>query len=131
MKEAAARIKINRLLEAAGWRFFADDSGAANIQLEPNVTLRKQELEVLGDNFQTSAKGFVDFLLLDAKGFPLIVLEAKAEDKNPLIGKEQRQPRIDRSVREKDPRRSRPRMGRRDHGNVTGQGSHTPVFVIP
>jgi hypothetical protein len=25
MKEAAARIKINKLLEAAGWRFFADD----------------------------------------------------------------------------------------------------------
>ena len=28
-------------------------------------------------------------MLLDAKGFPLIVLEAKAEDKNPLVGKEQ------------------------------------------
>lgn len=27
--------------------------------------------------------------MLDARGFPLIVLEAKAEDKNPLIGKEQ------------------------------------------
>ena len=24
MKEAAARIKINKLLENAGWRFFAD-----------------------------------------------------------------------------------------------------------
>jgi type I restriction enzyme R subunit len=24
MKEATARIKINKLLEAAGWRFFAD-----------------------------------------------------------------------------------------------------------
>ncbi len=28
-------------------------------------------------------------MLLDAKGFPLIVLEAKSEDKNPLVGKEQ------------------------------------------
>ena len=28
-------------------------------------------------------------MLLDAKGFPLIVLEAKAEDKNPLAAKEQ------------------------------------------
>lgn len=27
--------------------------------------------------------------LLEAKGFPLIVLEAKAENKNPLVGKEQ------------------------------------------
>jgi hypothetical protein len=24
MKEAAARIKINKLLEAAGWRFFSE-----------------------------------------------------------------------------------------------------------
>ena len=31
----------------------------------------------------------MDFLLLDAKGFPLIVLEAKAENRNPLTGKEQ------------------------------------------
>jgi hypothetical protein len=33
MKEAAARIKINKLLEAAGWRFFADGKLPANIQL--------------------------------------------------------------------------------------------------
>ncbi len=26
-KEATARIKVNRLLEAAGWRFFNDDNG--------------------------------------------------------------------------------------------------------
>ena len=31
----------------------------------------------------------MDFLLLDAKGFPLLVLEAKSEDKSPLVGKEQ------------------------------------------
>lgn len=40
-------------------------------------------------DFERAGRGFVDFLLLDARGFPLIVLEAKAEDKNPLIGKEQ------------------------------------------
>lgn len=32
MKEAAARIKINKLLENAGWRFLADASGPANIR---------------------------------------------------------------------------------------------------
>ena len=31
MKEATARIKINKLLEAAGWRFFPDSNGPANI----------------------------------------------------------------------------------------------------
>ncbi len=89
MKEATARIKINKLLEAAGWRFFQDGSAAANIRLEPSVTLKSGDLDTLGDNFEKTKKGFVDFLLLDARGFPLLVLEAKAEDKNPLIGKEQ------------------------------------------
>jgi type I restriction enzyme R subunit len=28
-KEAQARIKINKLLEEAGWRFFDDDKGSA------------------------------------------------------------------------------------------------------
>jgi type I restriction enzyme R subunit len=89
MKEASARIKINKLLEAAGWRFFADSSGPANIQLEPSVTLKTQDLDALGEDFEKVSKGFIDFLLLNEKGFPFIVLEAKAENKNPLVGKEQ------------------------------------------
>ncbi|HQN45916.1 MAG TPA: DEAD/DEAH box helicase family protein, partial [Rugosibacter sp.] len=89
MKEATARIKINKLLEAAGWRFFAEGGAPANIRLEANATLKSADLDALGENFEKTGKGFIDFLLLDAKGFPLIVLEAKSEDKNPLVGKEQ------------------------------------------
>ena len=89
MKEAAARIKINKLLENAGWRFFADSKGPANIQLEPSVTVKTQDLDALGEDFEKSSKGFIDFLLLNEKSFPFIVLEAKAEDKSPLMGKEQ------------------------------------------
>lgn len=89
MKEAAARIKINKLLEAAGWRFFSDSNGPANIQLEPSVTIKTQELDALGNDFEKASKGFIDFLLLNEKGFPFIVLEAKAENKHPLVGKEQ------------------------------------------
>src|ERR1035437_8147323 len=88
-KEATARIKINKLLEAAGWRFFQEGNTPANIRLEPSVTIKSTDLDALGDNFEKTTKGFVDFLLLDAKGFPLLVLEAKAEDKNPLVAKEQ------------------------------------------
>jgi len=88
-KEATARIKINKLLEKAGWRFFPEGSAPANIRLEPSVTIKSSDLEALGENFEKTSKGFIDFLLLDNKGFPLIVLEAKSEDKNPLIGKEQ------------------------------------------
>ena len=88
-KEATARIKINKLLEGAGWRFFQEGSAPANIRLEPSVTIKSTDLDALGENFEKAERGFVDFLLLDAKGFPFIVLEAKAEDKNPLIAKEQ------------------------------------------
>jgi type I restriction enzyme R subunit len=89
MKEATARIKINKLLEASGWRFFADGDSPANICLEPKVKIKKDDLDALGDDFEKVKNGFIDFLLLNEKGFPFIVLEAKAEDKNPLVGKEQ------------------------------------------
>ena len=89
VKEATARIKINKLLEVAGWRFFADGKSPANIQLEPSITIKTQDLDALGQDFEKSSKGFIDFLLLNEKGFPFIVLEAKAEDKSPLVGKEQ------------------------------------------
>ena len=89
VKEATARIKINKLLELAGWRFFADGKSPANIQLEPSISIKTQDLDKIGDNFEKSSKGFIDFLLLNEKGFPFIVLEAKAEDKSPLVGKEQ------------------------------------------
>ena len=88
-KEAKARIKINKLLEAAGWRFFDDENGPANIQLEANVKITKKQIDEYGENFEKIKNGFVDFLLLDENGKPFIVLEAKSEDIDPLVGKEQ------------------------------------------
>jgi len=88
-KEAQARIRINHLLEEAGWRFFDDAEGSANIALEPHVKITRSELDAFGDNFDQVRSGFVDFLLLDEGGFPFIVLEAKSADKHPLVGKEQ------------------------------------------
>ncbi len=58
-KEATARIKINQLLEAAGWRFFAAGNKPANIRLEPSVTIKSSELDALGDNFEKASKGFI------------------------------------------------------------------------
>jgi type I restriction enzyme R subunit len=88
-KEATARIKINRLLEAVGWRFFPEGGAPANIRLEPAVAIKQTDIDALGEDFERTERGFVDFLLLDGRGFPLVVLEAKAEGKNPLTGKEQ------------------------------------------
>jgi len=89
VNEATARIKINHLLEESGWRFFANGDGPANIVLEPKVAIKPQQLEALGEDFENTAYGHIDFLLLDSKGFPLLVLEAKSEEKQPLVGKEQ------------------------------------------
>ncbi len=89
MNEATARIKINRLLENAGWRFFDEGEKPANIRLESGVTITTSDLDGFGDNFEKASRGVVDFLLLDDRGRPLIVLEAKSEDKKPLVGKEQ------------------------------------------
>lgn len=79
-KEAKARIKINTLLQDSGWRFFDDKMGVKNIEVEGNVNL-----ESLGDDFE-KGKGFIDYLLLDTKGFPLTVLEAKSGSKDPVAG---------------------------------------------
>ena len=58
-KEAMARIKINRPLEAAGASSMT--SGPANVVLEPNVKLKPEHIESLGADFEKSAKGFIDF----------------------------------------------------------------------
>jgi len=89
MNEAIARIKINRMLEKAGWRFFDTPEGSANIILEGKTSLKKADIDNLGRNFEKLKAGYVDFLLLDEDGFPFIVLEAKREEKSPLDGKEQ------------------------------------------
>lgn len=83
-KEAKARIKINKLLEEAGWRFFDNQQGKATIKLESSI-----KFEELGEDFEHAKHGFIDFLLTDENQNPLIVLEAKKESLNPLVGKEQ------------------------------------------
>jgi type I restriction enzyme R subunit len=87
--EAKARIKINRLLEAAGWRFEDGPEGPANIQLEAGV-----KYSDLGDDLENAVSrsgqsGAIDFLLLDKDKRPLVVLEAKKEAIEPLSAKEQ------------------------------------------
>ncbi len=87
-KEAKARIRINELLQRAGWRFFDDPTGPANIALEAGVKLKKSILDEFGADFEKATNGFVDYLLLDGRSFPAAVLEAKRESLDPLIGKE-------------------------------------------
>jgi len=60
-KEAQARIKINKLLEQAGWRFFdlpagkaGNEKGQANISLEPNVKITQKDINAFGKDFEST-----------------------------------------------------------------------------
>jgi type I restriction enzyme R subunit len=75
-KEAQARLKINKLLEESDWVLIETPTQRCNVRVEIKTDT-------------SGNRGFVDYVLLDDKGFPLVVLEAKNEDKEPLIGKEQ------------------------------------------
>lgn len=77
-KEADARVKIDALLKQAGWRFSDNEQGKKNIILENTIHFE-----------QSNKKGAADYVLLDDDGKPLVVIEAKKAQKNPLNGKEQ------------------------------------------
>jgi type I restriction enzyme R subunit len=75
-KEAQARLRINKLLEESDWVLVDTDSQRGNVKVETKIE-------------HEGNRGFIDYVLLDSKGFPLVVVEAKNEDKDPLVGKEQ------------------------------------------
>lgn len=80
-KEAKARLKINKLLEDAGWRLIDSDSGRSNVDVETKVDL--------GDDFENTHNGYTDYQLLDNNQKPIAILEAKRESIPPLSAKEQ------------------------------------------
>lgn len=87
--EAHARIKINQLLEEAGWRFFDNEEGKANILLENHVKISQKEIDAWGNDYEKTKNGSLDFLLVDSDNKPICVLEAKKESLHPLVAKEQ------------------------------------------
>ncbi len=87
--EAHARIKINQLLEEAGWRFFDNAEGQANILLENHVRITQNEIDAWGNDYEKTKNGSLDFLLVDSNNKPICVLEAKKESLHPLVAKEQ------------------------------------------
>lgn len=91
-KEALSRVKIDEKLKAAGWRFFPDQNGNANVSLELKTKLdviTKNDLENIDENYTNARNGFADYILKDEYGKPLVVLEAKRTKIHPLSAKEQ------------------------------------------
>lgn len=75
-KEAQARLRINQLLEESGWVLVGSEDRPSNVRVETQVN-------------SGGTRGFADYVLHDHRNFPLAVIEAKNEDKDPLVGKEQ------------------------------------------
>jgi restriction endonuclease S subunit len=63
-KEATVRVKINKRLETAGWRFFPEGNVPANIRLEPSVTIKSSDLDALGEKIVDWDWGFSIFVNL-------------------------------------------------------------------
>ncbi len=87
--EAQARIKINQLLTEAGWKFFDNEAGKANILLENHIKITQTEIDAWGNDYEKTKGGSLDFLLTDSNNKPICVLEAKKESLHPLVAKEQ------------------------------------------
>ena len=75
-KEAQARLRINKLLEESGWVLVETPTQRVNVRVETRVN-------------SNGERGFADYVLHDRNNYPLAVIEAKNEDKDPLEGKEQ------------------------------------------
>jgi len=89
--EAQARVTINKLLEAAGWRFVPDAQGRReNVVCEHRVTGKLFPPNAdLGQDFEKAPDGFVDYVLLNDDGKAVAVVESKKEGIDPLTAKEQ------------------------------------------
>ena len=61
-KEATARLKINKLLTDAKWRFFESPAGSANISLENNIKLSQKKtlrsMEIILTKYRTDLLTF-------------------------------------------------------------------------
>jgi type I restriction enzyme R subunit len=87
--EAQARIKINKLLEEAGWCFESTENKQSNIKVEAGVKFNELDANLENAETHDKRRGAIDFLLLDKDKKPLVVLEAKKESIDPLSAKDQ------------------------------------------
>ena len=85
MNEASARIKINKLLEEAGWRFFNEPVGPANIRLEIGVKIESAVLNDMGNDFKhiKSKRGGVGFFA-EQERLPPCRSRSQVRDQGPV-----------------------------------------------
>ncbi|MBC8213074.1 MAG: DEAD/DEAH box helicase family protein [Candidatus Marinimicrobia bacterium] len=87
LSESHVRFKIDILLRRAGWILNGDSRD--NVMPEYEVKSTDTKPDAFGNEVTVTTRKYADYVLLDDNGFPILVLEVKRENKNPLDGKEQ------------------------------------------
>lgn len=91
-----AQIKINKLLKEAGWHFFENNGNPANICITPDVSVKPSDLQALGNDYENTDEGIMNFVLLDSKGLPQTILQAQSENKTPFFDQKRAQQYADK-----------------------------------
>ena len=81
--------KIDPLLEQAGW--VVNDRSQVIFEVDTKQSdFKKRDYKTFEDTFENNEeKAYTDYLLLDSKGDPLAIIEAKRTSKDPIIGQKQ------------------------------------------
>ncbi|MCD4760034.1 DEAD/DEAH box helicase family protein, partial [archaeon] len=81
--------KIDVLLDEQGWNVKDKSKVLAEIDTKQSNFKKKQYKNVSETLKNKDESKYADYLLLDKKGYPLAVIEAKRTSKDPIIGKTQ------------------------------------------
>jgi len=81
--------KIDPLLKEAGWNL--DDRSQTIMEVDTKQSdFVKRDYKTFEDTFENNEeKAYVDYLLIDSKGDPLAIVEAKRTSKDPITGQKQ------------------------------------------
>lgn len=89
-KEVLTRIETHKLVEqATGWRLIDHDQALGSVALKNYVKVAESSLDLCKNKFGDPIDALFDSLVLDSDAFPPVVLEAKCNDRDLLVGKEQ------------------------------------------
>ena len=73
-KKLRQELKLTNYSKTLAGGFFDNESGRANIVLDSNTKITQKDIDALGENYEKTKNGFIDFLLLDEDGYPLVIL---------------------------------------------------------
>ncbi|MGI0057163.1 MAG: type I restriction endonuclease, partial [Nitrosarchaeum sp.] len=81
--------KIDPLLKEAGWNLNDHSQIIAEIDTKQSDFV-KRDYKTFEETFENNEqKAYADYLLLDSKGDPLAIIEAKKTSKDPITGQKQ------------------------------------------